>query len=74
LRRLEPRVPGDDAILAVDQDRVREAKGLDAAGDQGNLIRRVGPGIRRVGHQRRDRAHHDFFYEVHLGRLFYSVK
>jgi hypothetical protein len=33
LRSLQPRVPGHDAILAIDQNRVCEAKSLDAAGD-----------------------------------------
>jgi hypothetical protein len=42
LRSLEPRVPGYDAILAIDQDRVRESEGLDAAGDQGNFAQACG--------------------------------
>ena len=55
-RRQQPAVPGDDAVLAVDQHRVGEAELADRAGDQRHLRLAVGAGIAGVGDERIDRA------------------
>jgi hypothetical protein len=48
-----------DAAFTVNQQRVREAEGLDAASNQIDLSRRVRARVARIRHQRRERAHHD---------------
>ena len=48
-RRQDAPVAGDDAVLAVDQHRVGEAKLVDAAGDLRDLGVAVGPRVARVG-------------------------
>ena len=52
-RGQEPAMPGDDAVLAIDEQRRGEAELADRAGDQRHLRLRVGAGIAGVG----DRAH-----------------
>ena len=42
---------GDDAVLAVDQDRVGPAERLDGGGDLLDLGRRVGPGVAGIRDQ-----------------------
>ena len=49
--RLDPTMSGDDEVCAVDQDRIGEAKALDAARDLFDLFSAMGAGIARVGPQ-----------------------
>jgi hypothetical protein len=42
-------MPGDDPVLAVDQDRVRKAELADAAGDLRDLRIAVRPRVAGVG-------------------------
>ena len=55
-RREDATVPGDDAALAVDQDRVVEAELPDAGRDLGDLFLAVRARIAGIGDQRLDRA------------------
>ena len=55
-RRQQPAVARNDAILAVDQDRVRPAELADGSSDLGDLGIRVRAGIVGEGDERRDRA------------------
>ena len=49
--REQPAMAGDDAVLAVDQDRVGPAERLDGGGDLRDLGGGVGAGIAGVGDQ-----------------------
>ena len=42
-------MPGDDAVVAVDQDRVGEAELADRGGDLRHLLVAVRPGVPGVG-------------------------
>jgi hypothetical protein len=53
-RRQPPAMPGDYAVLAVDEHRVGEAELADRAGDQRHLRLAVGAGIAGVGNERID--------------------
>ena len=55
-RRQHPAVAGDDAVLAVDEDRVGPAELPDRAGDLRDLRVGVGAGVAGVGDQRGERA------------------
>jgi len=52
-------VPGNDAIVAVEQHRVGEPEFTHAAGDLRDLRVAVSSCIARVRDQRLDRAHHN---------------
>src|SRR6266404_5345866 len=54
-RRQYPTVPGQDAVVAVAQDRIGETELPDAPGDLRDLRLRVRPRVARVGDQRVDR-------------------
>jgi hypothetical protein len=52
----QPPVPGDDAVVTIDQDRVGEAELRDGSGDLGDLRLAVRARVARVGDQRLDLA------------------
>jgi hypothetical protein len=56
LRGADAAVAGDDGAVPIDQDRVREAEGLDRPGDLADLFFAVGAGVSAPRGQRRDRA------------------
>ena len=63
----QPSMPGDDAVVAVHQDRIRPAKLHDAGRDLGDLRRRMRARIARIGQQGVDGAVFDLQVGGHRG-------